>query len=113
MSSGSFFSRFSILSPNNARMEKEHTKPTPYSTYFLVFLGLVSLLMISIGATHFDLGIYSVMAALIISIVQAVLVLSVYMHLRINHRMFALAVAFVVLVFAAVLTVTFLDYLYR
>lgn len=94
-------------------MEKEHTKITNYSTYIMVFLALVCLLFVSIGATKIDLGIYSVVAALIISAIQAALVLSVYMHLRLNNKMFALMVTFVIALFGAVLVITFLDYLYR
>jgi len=94
-------------------MEKEQHKILSYRTYFLVFLGLVVLLFISIAATHIDIGINLVVASMIISILQAALVLSIYMHLRFTSKMYTAMVILVILVYLSVVIITFLDYLFR
>ena len=94
-------------------MEKEQHKILSYRTYFLVFLGLVVLLFISIAATHIDVGINLVVASMIISILQAALVLSIYMHLRFTSKMYTAMVILVILVYLSVVIITFLDYLFR
>ena len=94
-------------------MEKEHHNILSYRTTFLVFLCLITLLFVSVGTTKVDLGIYTVVAALVISAIQASLVLGVYMHLQFSNRMFTIMVLFVLLLFITVVAVTFLDYLYR
>lgn len=94
-------------------MEKEQHKILSYRTYFLVFLGLVALLFISIGATHVDVGVNLVVASMIISVLQAALVLSIYMHLKFTSRMYTAMVILVILVYLSVVIITFLDYLFR
>jgi cytochrome c oxidase subunit IV len=94
-------------------MEKEQHKILSYRTYFLVFLGLVALLFISIASTHIDVGINLVVVAIIISLIQAALVLSIYMHLSFTSRMYTVMVVIVVLVYLALIIITFLDYLFR
>ena len=94
-------------------MEKEHDKILSYKSYFLVFLGLVALLFLSILSTRIDVGINLVAVAMIISLLQAALVLSIYMHLRFTSRMYTAMVAVVILVYLSVIVITFLDYLFR
>jgi len=94
-------------------MEKEEHKILSYRTYFLVFLGLGALLFVSIAATRIDVGINLVVVAMIISVLQAALVLSIYMHLRFTSRMYTAMVALVILVYLSVIAITFLDYLFR
>ena len=94
-------------------MEKEQHKILGYKTYFLVFLGLVGLLFLSILSTHVDFGINLVAVSLIISLIQAVLVISIYMHLRFASKMYLAMVAVVILVYLSVIVITFLDYLFR
>jgi cytochrome c oxidase subunit 4 len=94
-------------------MEKEQHKILSYRTYFLVFLGLVALLFLSIASTHIDVGVNLVAAAMIISIIQVILVMSIYMHLRFTSRMYTAMVMLVILVYLALISITFLDYLFR
>jgi cytochrome c oxidase subunit IV len=94
-------------------MEKEQHTILSYRTYFLVFLGLVTLLFLSVASTHFDLGISLVAVAMIISLLQATLVLSIYMHLRFTSRMYTGMIILVVLVYLSLIIITFLDYLFR
>ena len=94
-------------------MEKEQHKILGYKTYFLVFLGLVGLLFLSILSTHVDVGINLVAVAMIISLIQAALVIAIYMHLRFASRMYMGMIAVVILVYLSVIIITFLDYLFR
>jgi cytochrome c oxidase subunit 4 len=94
-------------------MEKAQHVILSYRTYFLVFLGLVALLFLSLASTHIDVGVNMVVAVMIISILQAALVLSIYMHLRFTSKMYTVMVIIVILVYLSAIILTFLDYLFR
>lgn len=66
-------------------------------TYFYVFVGLMGLLILTIGATYVDLGSFNLVAALAISIAKTLLVAVFFMHLRYSSRLtwfFAIAGVF-------------------
>lgn len=94
-------------------MEQAQHKNLGYGTYLLVFLGLTLLLFLSIASTQVDVGVNLVAASMIISVIQAVLVLSIYMHLRFTSRMYTVMILVVMITYIAVVIVTFFDYLFR
>ena len=51
--------------------------------------------------------------ALVLASLKTVLVLSYFMHLKFDVRMFAILVIAVLLLIGVVIFITFLDYLYR
>jgi cytochrome c oxidase subunit 4 len=67
----------------------------------------------SIGITHVNLGSYSVLGALVFATIKSVLVLSWFMHLKFDQPFLRFMVVFVLLVFLAVIFITFLDYFFR
>lgn len=94
-------------------MEKEKHHIVSYKTYFYILCALICLTFMSIGITHVNLGSYSVLGALIFSTIKSVLVLTWFMHLKFDKPFLRLMVGFVVMVFLAVIFITFLDYFYR
>jgi cytochrome c oxidase subunit 4 len=91
--------------------EKPHI--IPYRTFFLVLLALLIGVFISIGVTSISLGPLTVLTALFIAMAKTGLVLTYFMHLKFDVRLFAILVTAVLLLIGVVIFVTFLDYLYR
>ena len=94
-------------------MEKEKHHIVPYRVYFYILAALVLFTFMSIGITSIDLGAYSVLGAMIFSILKSVLVLSFFMHLKFDQPFLRIMVGFVCMVFLAVIFITFLDYYFR
>lgn len=94
-------------------MEKEKRHIVPYRTYFYVLIALVTFTFMSIGITKINLGEYSVLGALIFSSLKSALVLTFFMHLKFDQPFLRYMVMFVVLVFLALIFITFIDYYYR
>ena len=91
--------------------EKHHI--IPYRTLILVLLALLSFTFISIGVTSYDLGPLTVVTALVLATCKTILVLTFFMHLKFDVRMFGILVTAVLLLIGVVIFITFLDYLYR
>ena len=94
-------------------MENEKHHIVPYSTFLLVLFGLLILTGISVAVTHINLGVLTVTIALFIAAVKSSLVLSIFMHLKFENRMYSLMAIAVILLIGIVIFITFLDYLYR
>ncbi len=94
-------------------MENEKHHIVPYSTFLLVLAVLLVLTGLSVAVTHINLATLTVTAALFIAAVKSSLVLSIFMHLRFDNKMYALMAIAVILLIGVVIFITFLDYLYR
>ena len=91
--------------------EKHHI--IPYRVYIYILLALFALTFASIGITSIKLGEYTVAGALIFASIKSFLVLTYFMHLKYDKPYIRAMVAFVFVIFAVVIVITFLDYLYR
>src|SRR5665213_773144 len=90
-----------------------NAKTTSKSTYVIVWLLLMMLLVLTWGVAKFDLGAVNMIAALVIAVAKMILVLLFFIHLRYNSLLtwcFAGA-GFVWLLIMITLTLT--DYLTR
>ena len=85
----------------------------PYKTFLLVLLALLVFTFISIGATSYDLGPFTVLIALLLATAKIILVLTFFMHLKYDVKMFAVLATAVLLLIGVVIFITFLDYLFR
>jgi cytochrome c oxidase subunit 4 len=86
---------------------------TPRRTYFFVYLALMLLLAVTIGAALIDLGPLNWFIAVSIAILKAVLVILFFMHVRAGSqlvRIFAIAGFFWL---AILIGLTLTDYLTR
>lgn len=84
-----------------------------FKTQLWVLFALLIMTGISVAVTRIELGTLTVMVALILATIKSSLVLSYYMHLKFENRLYTFMVVGVILVISAVLFITFLDYLYR
>jgi cytochrome c oxidase subunit 4 len=91
--------------------EKQHI--VPYKTFLLVLLALLAFTFISIGATSYNLGPVTVLIALLLATFKTILVLTYFMHLKWDVKMFGILVAAVLALIGVVIFITFLDYLFR
>ncbi len=94
-------------------MSEEKTHVIPYRTLVIVLVTLVILTLTSVGVTRIQLGTLTVTAALIIAVIKSSLVLTIFMHLRFEKRLFAYLVIGVVLLIGIVIYTTLIDYIYR
>lgn len=94
-------------------MSEESHHIVPFRNHVFVLLALIVLTIVTVAITWTNLGPYNTTAAMIIAGVKAALVMIYFMHLRFDHKIYAIMVGFVLLLFAAVLVLTFLDYFYR
>lgn len=90
----------------------EHPIVSP-RTYFIVYLALLVLLMLTVAAAYVHLNGWSVILALTIAIIKALLVILYFMHVRYSGRLTWLfaGAGFVWLGILLVLTIS--DYLSR
>jgi cytochrome c oxidase subunit 4 len=94
-------------------MEKEKHHIVSYRFYFFILIALVTFTFMSIGITRINLGGYSVLGAMIFSVLKSLLVLAFFMHLKFDQPIIRIMVGFVCMVFLALIFITFLDYYYR
>ena len=91
--------------------EKQHI--VSYKSNVLVLVALLSLTFLTVAITSVELGPWNVTAAMIIASLKVTIVLTYFMHLKFEHVILRVMVTMVVLVFAALIVITFFDYLYR
>lgn len=84
-----------------------------FRTYFFILLGLLVLTTLTIAVTSVELGPLTVFAALLLASVKSILVLTYFMHLKFDEKLFGIMVGGVVLIFVIVIVITFLDYSFR
>lgn len=97
---------------NKHMSEGKHTIVS-FKTQALILIALIIMTIISVVVTQINLGTVSVMVALVLATIKASLVLSFFMHLKFDNRMYAFMAIGVILLIGVVIFITFLDYLYR
>jgi cytochrome c oxidase subunit 4 len=106
-----------ILSDNVkilAMSENEHNNHiVPYRVHAVVLLFLLTMTFISVAVTSIELGPVTVTVALVLATIKSSLVLTYFMHLRFDKRLFAYLAIGVILLIGVVIYVTLLDYIYR
>ena len=94
-------------------MEDTKHHIVPYRTYFFILLALLLFTFLSIGITSIELGELTVAGALLFASIKSYLVLTYFMHLKSDKPYIRIMVGFVLLLFIALLTITFFDYYFR
>ncbi len=94
-------------------MENEKHHIVPYRTYVFILIALLLCTFISVGITNIELGELTVTGALFLASIKSFLVLTYFMHLKFDKPYIRIMVAFVFMVFLAVIVITFFDYLFR
>jgi cytochrome c oxidase subunit IV len=91
--------------------EKQHIVSNKNNA--LVLVALLVLTFLTVAITSVELGPLNVTAALLIASLKVGIVLTYFMHLKFDHKIFSIMVVMVVLVFTSLIVITFFDYLYR
>jgi cytochrome c oxidase subunit 4 len=91
----------------------DHKHIVGYKTYFIILLALLLLTATSVAVTAIELGPLTVFTAMFLASVKTALVLIYFMHLKFDNILYKIMVGLVLVVFVAVLVVTFLDYNFR
>ncbi|MEN6456734.1 MAG: cytochrome C oxidase subunit IV family protein [Prolixibacteraceae bacterium] len=94
-------------------MENEKHHIVPYRTYVYILIALLICTFTSVAITNIELGELTVTGALLLASIKAILVLTYFMHLKYDKPYIKIMVAFVFVLFVAVIVITFFDYLFR
>ncbi|RKD91420.1 cytochrome C oxidase subunit IV family protein [Mangrovibacterium diazotrophicum] len=94
-------------------MENEKHHIVPYRTYFYILAALLVFTLLSIEVTSIELGGLTVAAALLFASLKSFLVLTYFMHLKFDKPYIRIMVVFVLMIFLAVIIITFFDYFFR
>jgi len=92
-------------------MEKKNN--TPFSTYILVWIGLLLLTVLTVTVASLKLGAFSVYGAILIAAAKSSLVLLIFMKIKYEDKVFKIMVAVVIVMFTIIISFTFLDIAFR
>ncbi len=85
----------------------------PYRTYGLILLLLLVLTSVSVAVTQIELTKWSTAVALLLASTKSAFILAIFMHLKFDQKIFRVMAILIILLLAAVIIVTFLDYAFR
>ncbi|HEX2968031.1 MAG TPA: cytochrome C oxidase subunit IV family protein [Bacteroidales bacterium] len=85
----------------------------PYSTFLKVLAVLIILTITSVALTSIHLGALTVFIALLIAVVKSSFVLRIFMHLKLESRMFTVLTLGVSALIGFVIIGTIIDYIFR
>ena len=95
-------------------MEKEHKEHLiPYGTYFLVWLSLISLTVLTVTVAGIELGRIALFAALAIAFVKSTLVVSYFMHIKFDDLIFRFFLLVALVTLASIFILTATDIFFR
>ena len=92
-------------------MEKKNNYP--FSTYILIWLGLLLLTVLTVTIASLKLGAFSVYGAILIAAAKSSLVLLIFMKIKYEDKVFKIMVAIVIVMFTVIVSFTFLDIAFR
>jgi cytochrome c oxidase subunit 4 len=91
--------------------DKHHI--SSYSSQVWILVALLILTIFTVAITKVNLGPISVTMAMVIAGMKATLVLLYFMHLKFDQKIYRFMVTAVLVLFFAVLLLTFFDYYFR
>ena len=83
---------------------------SPISLYVTIFLALMVLTGVTVGAAYVDLGQFNFLVAMIIAVFKASLVVWYFMHVKYQSSLTKLTVATGIFFLAILLSMTLIDY---
>jgi cytochrome c oxidase subunit IV len=93
----------------NHEEQVEHTSHS-YSKYFLIWLGLLILTAITVTVAGINLGEVTIAVAIIIATIKSYLVLTVFMHLETESKVFKIFLMAALFFIIISLVLLFSDY---
>ncbi len=92
--------------------EHEHHIVSP-KVYVVIFLALLALTSLTVGASFIEMGIFNPIVALGIAVIKAVLVVLFFMHVKYSTKLTKLTVGAGVFTFLILIGMTLADYFTR
>ncbi len=92
--------------------EHEHHIVSP-KVYVVIFLALLALTSLTVGASFIEMGIFNPIVALGIAVIKAVLVVLFFMHVKYSTKLTKLTVGAGVFTFFILIGMTLADYFTR
>lgn len=92
-----------------ANSEQEHAH-IGYGGYTLIWLGLLALTALTVTAAGVNLGNVAVAVTILIATVKSYLVVTIFMHLKIESRLFRVAVYAAIFFIVVSIILLFSDY---
>lgn len=97
----------------NHNENQHHPESTRYGIYILIWLGLISLTVITVSLAGLNLTGLTVITALTIATVKSALVMNFFMHIKYETMIFKVFIAVCVIIFIVMIVLTFFDLTYR
>lgn len=94
-------------------MNNETPHVSSYTSHAIVLIVLLTLTTISVLATGWHLGAFTVTVALLIASIKVRTVITYFMHLKFENLFLKLLVTGVFVLYALVIIITFIDYFFR
>jgi cytochrome c oxidase subunit 4 len=92
--------------------EHEHHIVSP-KVYVVIFLALLVLTTLTVGASYIEMGIFNPIVALGIAVIKAVLVVLFFMHVKYSTKLTKLTVGAGIFTFCILVGMTLSDYFTR
>ncbi|MDO8548681.1 MAG: cytochrome C oxidase subunit IV family protein [Ignavibacteria bacterium] len=90
--------------------DETHQHMHGYGIYILVWLGLLTLTGVTVTVAGINLGAITIATALNIASVKSYLVLTIFMHLRIEQKVFRIFLVVALFFFIISIVLLFADY---
>ena len=94
-------------------MKNEEAHVSSYTSHVIVLIALLALTAISVGATEWHFGAFTVAVALIIASIKVATVIINFMHVKHESLFIKAMVGGVFVLLALVIIITFIDYYLR
>lgn len=94
-------------------MEKTHHNEhhtVSFSTYFLIWLSLIGLTVITVAVAGINLGPITLLVALGIAAIKSLLVINIFMHIKFDDILFKLFVVLAVVTLLTIFGLTAFDF---
>jgi len=94
-------------------MISEEIHITEYPVYVKVLIGLLVLTTFTILVPWLDLTAFTALIALVLASTKAGIVMTYFMHLKVEYILLKILVIMVLAIYASVILLTFSDYFFR
>ncbi len=91
----------------------ETTHVVPYAHYLLIWFGLLAFTAITVALAGIELGRWVIITALAIASIKSYFVLSIFMHLKFEDRVFRVFGLVALITLAIFISLTFFDYAFH
>ncbi|OGU27096.1 MAG: hypothetical protein A2057_06930 [Ignavibacteria bacterium GWA2_35_9] len=93
--------------------DETHQHMHGYGIYILVWFGLLTLTGVTVAVAGINFGALTIATALFIAAVKSYLVLTIFMHLRIEQKAFKIFLLVALFFFVISIVLLFADYSFR